>query len=156
MLTLYLYILIYSTRTVICDTTNNSDTENIPYECINQFDKVCCKPECPYCGWCDSNNNNDNDTYGTFYYDCCAEMIIESKIICSTTIEPPCILVNNHMNDLERLVDLYKNGPIYLRVIVSLIFFAVGAFILYSCCIFGKKKPPLEYKYIMNLDGKFD
>ena len=136
------------------------------FDCANKFEKVCCAAECPYCGWCNKDNHEEsfiNGTYSNFYWNCCAEVILESNLTCnsnttnaSITIGPPCILDDPYTYFWEEWIDFFKNGPIYLIVIVSIILFGVALFLFYTCVIFGKRYPPLEYVYIVNSLKKLD
>ena len=150
------FFLISFVGIVVC--RENSNEEKI-FVCTNPFDQVCCKLKCPYCGWCGkqfnkniSAYNNQYDDYTDFLNDCCAEVIIKNKITCNATtgVGAPCIVIDQFLNDVQLFVNFFRKGPIYLVVIVSVLMFLGAAFFLYVCCIFGKKKPPIEYKYIIN------
>ena len=142
------FFLLSFVQIVIC--------EEKKFVCTNPFDQVCCKLDCPYCGWCAKQSNKNISTYNNQYVDflrdCCVEVIIKNKIKCNTTtrVGAPCIIVDQFLNDVELFVNFFRKGPIYLVVIVSVLMFLAAAFLLYVCCIFGKKKPPIEYKYIIN------
>ena len=142
-------ILLSSINLVIADTGDSDKVEK--YNCLNPFEDICCRVECPYCGSCQTNITNYHD-YGYFMNDCCAEIILENNITCNVTSgqEAPCIIIDKKLNDFERFIKFFKTGPIYLVVIVAVSMFTGVAFIVYACCIFGKKRPPLEYKYLIN------
>ena len=154
--------LLLSIEIVICTEVYNNPVA--AFHCVVPFDNVCCKTECPYCGVCVAESNQNNETtdinyqlYDQFSNDCCVEIILKNNITCNATagIGAPCILVDRFMNDIERMINFFRTGPIYLIVIVSILMFLAAGFLLYTCCIFGKKDPPLEYKYIVNsLDDK--
>lgn len=142
------------------ENQTNAESPEEEFICEYRFDKICCKPECPYCGWCNEKGNFEpgdlNGTYRNFYYDCCAEIILESNLTCNLTMGPPCILDSSYFNDWDRIVDFFNNGETYLIVIVSIALFVLAGFLLYTCCIFGKRDPPLEYKYIVHSLRKLD
>lgn len=123
------------------------------FVCDNSFDdEVCCKSECPFCGNCKKNFNANNSylNYDLFFEDCCEESIMQNNITCNSTVLAPCILDDSYLNDIQRIIKFFKKGPVYLIVIVAIIMFLVAIFFLYACCVFGKKKPILDYKYIRN------
>lgn len=152
-----LLISLFVTNVISINETESeiAESKDKSYQCVMYFDYVCCKATCPYCGWCSGKSKNYtallmDPTYQQFYSDCCAEVIYKNNMTCSKEISAPCVLDDTYLNDFERFVKFFKTGPIYLIVIVAIILFLVGAFILYACCIFGKKQPPLDYKFIVN------
>lgn len=113
--------------------------------CENRYDSVCCKEDCPFCAIC--YKNQSLMSYSDFRENCCVETILKSGLFCNETM-PPCIL-QIKQNNLERFIDFFKNGKLYVVIPVAVGIGLVVLFILYACFIFGSKSPPVKYKHIV-------
>lgn len=95
-------------------------------------------------------SNNTNTSFPIIYLGCCVEYIDYRNVSCSnTTIE---LCTNETMrkeNDLDKIIKFFKSGPIWGIVLASIGIAVFGLFLLYTCCCFGKKKPPLDYDLII-------
>lgn len=111
-------------------------------ECKNQYDLACCKEDCPFCGLCKANG-----TYDEFEDNCCADIILSTKLYCNQT-DPPCIL-QIKINNIDRIINFFKKEKLYIVIPVSVALGLIILFILYSGFIFGSKTPPLKYKYMI-------
>ncbi len=96
-------------------------------------------------------SNDTNTTFPIIYLGCCVEYIDYRNVSCSNTTVQLCI--NGTLrkeNDWDRLVKFFKSGPIWGIVLASIGIAAFALFLLYTCCCFGSKKPPLEYDSIID------
>ena len=117
------------------------------YDCVNPYKTICCKSDCPYCGSCQIKN--DSISFDDFENNCCYEMIIKNNNTCNDTMgEPPCTIVDGDMNDINRIIKFFNYGPLWAIILTSVLLFGLLLFLLYVCCVFGKKKPPVKYKLI--------
>lgn len=141
-------LILFIILTISLGATNGETS----FVCQISVEDACCRPSCPYCGQCD-NSEATNSTvkilYSAFYDDCCLEGILEKNMSCNVTAEPPCILDSRYFNDIERLIMFFKRSPLYKIILVSLAISFGVAYIIYSCCFFGRKEPPLHYSDIV-------
>ena len=99
-------------------------------------DKYCCIP----CPTPTTLLNTTDDT------NCCPDTIDES-ITCENN-DPPCYIKQNIIfNEYLFNISLLELLILGIIIILGLIF------LIYVCCCFGKKKPPVPYEQII---GKYD
>ena len=131
-------------------------------QCQYQYNEYCCSEMCTNCGLCTGDVIMDML--------CCP--YDDSVIYCNDDItNVPCVLVNsfqlrngtdippfdqpitptpqnNKPTDIDVIIAWAKTLEIYQLALFLIGIFIVLMFFVYSCCCFGKKKPPLDYKYI--------
>ena len=121
--------------------------------CTNRFESLCCANSCPFCGNCFNGNktmiNKTVSQYGEFGINCCAEIISQSNIFCNESY-PPCIIINEQLNIIDIIIKFFGSGKLQYIIPVSVGLGLIVLFLLYTCCIFGLKKPPIKYKYIIH------
>jgi hypothetical protein len=134
---IYIFFLII---TVVLSQTNTSDndTSEADPSCDNGVlnGTICCHISCNNCGSC-GNNLLVNDL-------CCSETIKQANLYCLNNTSP-CIYIPNIEDPFSFTLD---------QIIIIAVIGTVGIIVLiYVCCCFRTKKPPLDYSEII---GKFD
>lgn len=131
-------LLLLFIGTGICQNNTSLSNSSDPNCTLGiKLDNICCRDDCgELCGEC---TDSGLDLF------CCVTDIVESNKTCNESL-PPCILLDSEENeDYEMSLQ---------RIIIISVSSSVAAlFFIYICCMFRKKRPPLEYKEIV---GKFD
>ncbi|QKF93527.1 hypothetical protein QKU48_gp0069 [Fadolivirus algeromassiliense] len=93
-----------------------------------------------------------NITIPIIYLGCCSEYINYINISCTNITIDVCINTNytkSKNNDFKNIAYFFTHAPVWTIVLVSVGLGAFILFLLYVCCCFGKRRPPLDYNLII-------